>query len=120
MGWTSDNGLGLLGLVDSRTDQIELFSFLKFIADQFWQNYEPNKIVAAQRPFAFIDFDAVIERNRRKFNKKILELHETSLERTKNELKANPSQIVEVSQIKVELGKRQASQMNTKKFLHSR
>ena len=120
MGWTSDNDLGLIGLIDSRTDTIELFAFLNFIADQFWQHYEPNKVASAQRPFAFIDFDAVIERNRRKFNKKIFEICPVLMQKTRDEIEAKAAQVVNSSQIKLELGKKQGADTLSSKFLHSR
>ena len=119
MGWTGDNGLGLVGLIDSRTDSVELFTFLKFIADQFWAHYEPNKVESAARPFAFIDFDAVIERNRRKFNKKVFELEPAELELMKDDLNHHPAQVINTGQIKLELGKKQGTQVK-QKFLQSR
>ena len=120
MGWTNDNNLGLIGLIDSRTDNVELFAFLHFIADQFWQHYEPNKVSSAQRPFAFIDFDAVIERNRRKFNKKVFEMTPLMMQKTRDEIENAPAQVVNSSQIKLELGKKQGTEILHSKFLHSR
>jgi SEC22 vesicle trafficking protein A/C len=120
MAWVTDNGLGLVGLVDSRTESIELFAFLSHIADQFWTHYEPNKIVSAQRPFAFIDFDAIIERCRRKFNKKVFVIEPEMLEKIGGELKNFAPQKVEANQIKIELGKKHGKEILNNKFMGSR
>ena len=83
-----------MGLIDSRTVPSDLFYFLKIIGDMFWNAYDANKVTQAQRPFAFIDFDATIEKNRRKSNKKQLDIDENVLKEIEAELARHPAQVV--------------------------
>ena len=60
----------------------------------FWNGYDANKVTQAQRPFAFIDFDATIEKNRRKSNKKQLDIDDNTLKEIESELTRHPAQVV--------------------------
>ena len=60
----------------------------------FWNGYDANKVTQAQRPFAFIDFDATIEKNRRKSNKKQLDIDDNTHKEIESELTRHPAQVV--------------------------
>lgn len=116
IGWYVDNEIGIVGLIDSRTSHGELFYFLKKIAELFWSNYDSNKVVAAQRPFAFIDFDAIIERNRKKFNKRLFDIDKTDLSELENEFLRHPPQTVVDKTIRLDIGKKEGQKLFNKKF----
>ena len=79
-------------------------------------NYDSNKVTAAQRPFAFIDFDAIIERNRKKFNKKIFEIDKDALAALENDFLRHPPQTVVDKTIRLDIGKKEGQKMFNKKF----
>lgn len=116
IGWYVDNEIAIIGLIDSRTSHSELFYFLKITADLFWVNFDSNKVLSAQRPFAFIDFDAVIERNRKKLNKKTFEIVSKDLSLIEEELKSQPPQIVDDKAIRLEIGRKEGQNLFSQKF----
>jgi len=95
---------------------VNFFYFLKKIAELFWSNYDSNKVVAAQRPFAFIDFDAIIERNRKKFNKRLFDIDKTDLSELENEFLRHPPQTVVDKTIRLDIGKKEGQKLFNKKF----
>ena len=85
------------------------------MGDEFWAAFDANKVTQAQRPFAFIDFDATIERARRKANKKQLEMSAECLADIEAELGRHPAQVVSDKALRVELGRKEGqSRFNTK------
>ena len=72
--------------------------------------------MAAQRPFAFIDFDAMIERNRKKFNKKLFEIDPAELSELENEFVRHPPQTVVDKTIRLDIGKKEGQKLFSKKF----
>ena len=79
-------------------------------------NFDSNKVMSAHRPFAFIDFDAVIERNRKKLNKKIFEIVSEDLQTLDDELKAHPPQIVDDKAIRLDIGRKEGQNLFSQKF----
>ena len=79
-------------------------------------NFDSNKVMSAHRPFAFIDFDAVIERNRKKLNKKIFEIVSEDLQTLEDELKAHPPQIVDDKAIRLDIGRKEGQNLFSQKF----
>ena len=87
----------------------------------FWNAYDANKVTQAQRPFAFIDFDATIEKNRRKSNKKQLEVDKSVLAEIEAELDRHPAQVVSDKALRVELGRKEGqNRFRAKKFQGTR
>ena len=83
----------------------------------FWNAYDANKVTQAQRPFAFIDFDATIEKNRRKCNKKQLDIDAALVKEIEAELERHPAQVISDKALRVELGRKEGqSRFRTKKF----
>lgn len=72
--------------------------------------------MSAHRPFAFIDFDAVIERNRKKLNKKIFEIVSEDLQSLEDELKSHPPQIVDDKAIRLDIGRKEGQTLFSQKF----
>jgi len=121
IGWQRDGDIVVMGLIDSRTAPVDLFHFLKIVGDMFWNAYDANKVTQAQRPFAFIDFDATIEKNRRKCNKKQLDIDETLVKEIEAELERHPAQVISDKALRVELGRKEGqSRFRTKKFQGTR
>ncbi|CAG5091699.1 Oidioi.mRNA.OKI2018_I69.PAR.g13203.t1.cds [Oikopleura dioica] len=118
--WQVDGEIAVVVLIDSRTSQTEAFCFLKLVIDSFSSHYEPNKVIAAQRPFAFIDFDAVVESLRRKFNKAVLQFSNEELKQSESFLSQNKPQIIQPKEIKLEMGKKRGTELLQSKFQQSR
>ena len=103
-----------------------IFSILKYFfrVDLFISvirsQYEANKIEAAQRPFAFIDFDSIVERNRKAFNKQKLTINEDEINKIENELKVKKPQNISVQEIKLEMGKKRGAELLTLQPMSSR
>ena len=72
------------------------------------------------RPFAFIDFDAVVESLRRKFNKAVLTFSGDEIKATDSFLSQNKPQVIQPKEIKLEMGKRRGKELLQSKFQQSR
>jgi len=118
--WQVDSEFAVVLLIDSRTTASEAFCFLKLVIERFSAHYEPNKVIAAQRPFAFIDFDAVVESLRRKFNKAVLTFSGDEIKATDSFLSQNKPQVIQPKEIKLEMGKRRGKELLQSKFQQSR
>ncbi|XP_074659173.1 vesicle-trafficking protein SEC22a-like [Tubulanus polymorphus] len=75
------------------------FAFLDEIQKQFISTYDPIRVKNAQRPYAFIQFDTVLQKTKSRFNNRGMTMKMDRLVAVQHDLASNPPQRITTEEL---------------------